>query len=54
MEAILSHPDLQGLKRWMLHTLDAHGLYEQYGWRAAAKPETYLEIFNPAAEWWVG
>jgi GNAT superfamily N-acetyltransferase len=54
MEAILGHPDLRGLKRWMLHTLDAHGLYEQYGWRAAAKPETYLEIFNPAAEWWVG
>jgi GNAT superfamily N-acetyltransferase len=52
MEVILAHPDLQGLKRWMLHTRDAHGLYEQYGWGAPAKPETYLEIYNPAAEWW--
>jgi GNAT superfamily N-acetyltransferase len=52
MEAILAHPDLQGLKRWMLHTKDAHGLYEQFGWGPAAKPETYMEINSPAVEWW--
>ena len=32
METIMSHPDLQGLRRWILLTGDAHGLYRQYGW----------------------
>ena len=32
MEVIHAHPDLQGLRRWMLATKDAHGLYEQFGW----------------------
>ena len=32
MEAIQAHPELQGLRRWMLGTRDAHGLYEQLGW----------------------
>jgi GNAT superfamily N-acetyltransferase len=32
MEMIQSHPELQGLRRWMLGTRDAHGLYEQFGW----------------------
>ena len=32
MEVIDTHPDLQGLRRWMLGTRDAHGLYEQFGW----------------------
>ena len=50
---IMLHPDLKGLKRWMLHTRDAHGLYERFGWGVAAKPETYMEIYNPAAKWWI-
>ena len=32
METIQSHPELQGLRRWMLGTRDAHALYEQFGW----------------------
>jgi len=32
METIMNHPELQGLRRWMLGTRDAHGLYEQFGW----------------------
>lgn len=32
MEVIQSHPELQGLRRWMLGTRDAHCLYEQFGW----------------------
>jgi len=32
MEVIQSHPELQGLRRWMLMTRDAQGLYEQFGW----------------------
>src|ERR1700735_5371483 len=33
---IMAHPDLQGLRRWMLHTRDAHGLYRAFGWSEAA------------------
>lgn len=43
MEAVLSHPDLQGLRRWMLATADAHWLYRGYGFRELAKPETFME-----------
>lgn len=32
MEVIQAHPELQGLRRWVLGTRDAHGLYEQFGW----------------------
>lgn len=49
---VMAHPDLQGLRRWMLHTRDAHGLYRQMGWADAAKPETYMEVYNPAPQWW--
>ncbi len=46
MECIHSHPDLTGLRRWMLFTADAHGLYQQFGWTAAARPERYMERLN--------
>jgi GNAT superfamily N-acetyltransferase len=49
MEQIMVHPDLQGLRRWILHTSDAHGLYRQFGWTPAAKPETYMEKYNAAS-----
>jgi GNAT superfamily N-acetyltransferase len=32
LEIIQAHPELQGLRRWMLGTRDAHNLYEQFGW----------------------
>jgi GNAT superfamily N-acetyltransferase len=32
LTVIQAHPELQGLRRWMLATRDAHGLYEQFGW----------------------
>ena len=34
MQVIHAHPELQGLRRWVLGTRDAHGLYEQFGWTA--------------------
>jgi GNAT superfamily N-acetyltransferase len=43
LEAIDSHPDLQGLRRWSLITRDAHSLYEPHGYVPLAKPENYLE-----------
>jgi GNAT superfamily N-acetyltransferase len=44
MECIRSHPDLQNLRRWMLATADAHGLYEQFGFKAIGRPERLMEI----------
>lgn len=46
METIHSHPDLQGLRRWLLATSDAHGLYAQYGWKPLANVERWMEKFN--------
>jgi GNAT superfamily N-acetyltransferase len=46
METILSHPELQGLRRFMLATRDAHGLYAQYGFTPLASPERWMEKFN--------
>jgi len=42
METVHSHPDLQGLKRWMLATKDAHGLYSQFGWVPLEPPERWM------------
>ena len=44
MEAIVSHPDLQGLRRFALLTRDAAGLYRQFGFRELEKPEMHMEI----------
>ncbi|WP_423149221.1 GNAT family N-acetyltransferase [Rubrolithibacter danxiaensis] len=47
VQYIKSYPDLQGLRRWMLATVDAHGLYEQYGFKVISTPERFMEIKNP-------
>jgi len=47
MQEIMSHPDLQGLRRMTLATLDAHGLYEKYGFSELAKPELFMENWDP-------
>ena len=47
MEIIMSHPELQGLRRWILATKDAHGLYKQFGWKSIANPERWMEKHNP-------
>ena len=44
MEAIVAHPDLQGLRRWLLATRDAHGLYAQFGFTPLANPDRLMEI----------
>jgi len=46
MECIVAHPDLQGLRRWMLATRDAHGLYERFGFTAVSRPERWMEIHH--------
>lgn len=47
MECIVAHPDLQNLRRWMLATADAHGLYRQFGFSGLGKPERMMEIVVP-------
>lgn len=47
VESIMSHPDLQNFRRWNLVTLDAHTLYERYGFKPLEHPERYLEKYNP-------
>ncbi|HEV2480831.1 MAG TPA: GNAT family N-acetyltransferase [Puia sp.] len=44
---VMAHPDLQGLRRWMLLTSDAHGLYLQYGWKPIVNSDRYMEIAHP-------
>ena len=43
MECVIAHPDLQGLRRWMLATADAHGLYAKFGFTALKAPERWME-----------
>jgi len=44
MSLMLFHPDLQGLRRYMLATRDAHGLYAQYGFKAIESAENLMAI----------
>ncbi|EVU21128.1 hypothetical protein D046_0311 [Vibrio parahaemolyticus V-223/04] len=44
---IVAHPDLQGLRRMMLATRDAHGLYEQFGFTPIAPVENFMQIWKP-------
>ncbi len=47
IEFVMQHPELQGLRRWVLATRDAHELYSKFGWSPPAHPETYMEIARP-------
>jgi N-acetylglutamate synthase-like GNAT family acetyltransferase len=47
MECIMAHPDLQGLRRWMLATQDAHELYRKYGFVPLKAPQRWMEIHRP-------
>lgn len=49
MECIMSHPALQNLRRWILTTRDAHGLYSQLGFTPVKAPERFMEIDRPDA-----
>jgi GNAT superfamily N-acetyltransferase len=50
MQAIRSHPDLQGLRRWHLVTRDAHGLYAQFGFTPLDNPERHMGILRRRIE----
>jgi len=45
IDVIVDHPRLQGLRRWVLATKDAHGLYAQFGFTELHTPERFMERF---------
>ena len=47
LRTILAHPDLQGLRRFLLATKDAHGLYAQFGFKLFDKSEVLMSIHDP-------
>jgi GNAT superfamily N-acetyltransferase len=49
METIINYPQLQGLRRWILATKDAHTLYKKYGFHELKFPERWMEKPAPDA-----
>ncbi|MDB5208018.1 MAG: family acetyltransferase [Flavisolibacter sp.] len=49
MEVVLAYPTLQGLRRFMLATKDAHGLYQQHGFAPLTFTDKWMHIHNPNA-----
>jgi len=47
VETLLTHPDVQGLRRILLGTRDAHDLYARYGFTPLSDPSRFLEIHRP-------
>jgi GNAT superfamily N-acetyltransferase len=47
MECIVQHPALQNLRRWILLTRDAHGLYSQFGFTPLKAADRYMELHRP-------
>jgi GNAT superfamily N-acetyltransferase len=45
MRAVMAHPDLQSLRRFTLNTVDAHGLYAEFGFASPRKPKTAMERY---------
>jgi GNAT superfamily N-acetyltransferase len=48
MECVVKHPSLTGLRRWVLVTRDAHGLYAQSGFTPLRTPDGWMEIHDPS------
>jgi GNAT superfamily N-acetyltransferase len=46
IQIIMEYPELQGLRRWILSTADAHKLYKKFGWMPVAYPERWMEVHN--------
>lgn len=49
MDAVVAHPALQKLRRFLLATSDAHGLYANYDFVALTRPERFMERYRPDA-----
>ena len=49
VQALTAHAALQGLRRMLLITRDAHGLYAKFGFKALAAPDRFMELHRPQA-----
>lgn len=47
IQTILEHPELNDVRRWLLVTNDAHGLYKQFGFTTIDNPERWMQNFKP-------
>ena len=47
VQSLLAHPDLQGLRRFMLFTRDAHPFYARHGFKPLATPDRGMEVVRP-------
>ena len=47
MECIMKHPELQGFRRWVILTRDAHELYKKFGFTPVKKPQNFMENHEP-------
>ena len=47
IRTVMDHPDLLDVRRWLLVTSDAHGLYSQFGFSTIADPEKWMQSFKP-------
>ncbi len=50
IQTIMEHPDLKEMRRWILVTNDAHGLYKQYGFTSIEDPEHWMQMFKRFSE----
>ena len=50
LRSVLSHPDLQNLRVFLLATRDAHDLYSQFGFRPLGRPERWMAIENRGSD----
>lgn len=47
MQTVMEHPELKDVRRWLLATSDAHGLYKQFGFNTIEDPERWMQNFRP-------
>ena len=50
MEVVTTHPRLQGLRRWVLATRDAHELYRKFGFNELSEPARWMERYDNSTE----
>jgi len=50
MEVMIEHPELQGFRRWVLATKDAHEIYRRFGFAELKRPERWMERHDPATQ----
>lgn len=47
IQTVMAHPELKDVRRWLLVTNDAHGLYRQFGFETIEDPERWMQNFKP-------